>query len=459
MTREQRFLHHGDTEGTEHSCNPVSAPFPIQILNPERRWRWIEQCLRVLSAFVVKKTPFIAAIMALAIPAASCRGQQSNNVDPALTAAADSLIPQLEQLSGLRKLRPIKMQQQSREDLRKYVEDRLHTELPPEELRGMQGAYAALGLVPDTLDLEKLLLDLYTEQVAGYYDPATDAFYMVAGTPREMLRPTLAHELVHALQDQHADLDSLISRKRGNDRQSAAQAAIEGHATLVMFAVLAGASSNFDPAVLPDMSEQLGVLMEAQNSQFPVFRRAPRIIRETMLFPYIGGASFVQELWRAQAGTPNRFAAPLGERLPQSTEQILHPRMKFTVDRDQPTELRFAQETPGTLYENTLGELEIGILLQEHLGHKVAAAGWDGDRYRLIKRGDRDVLVWQTVWDDAAAADRFAEAYWSIAAKRRDRVMRIDRNKVGDREGVWVVDAPAGTNVLDLGPVPVTVLQ
>ena len=405
---------------------------------------------------VVNKTPFIAATLAICIAAPGCRAQQSSEVDPALTAVADSLIPQLEVLSGLRKVRPITMRQHIREELSKYVEERLRAEMPPEELKGLQSAYAALGLVPADIDLEKLLLDLYAEQVAGYYDPRTDAFYMVEGTPRDLLRPTLAHELVHALQDQHADLDSLISRKRGNDRQSAAQAAIEGHATLVMFAVLAGGGPNFNPAALPDMKEQLGVLMEAQNSQFPVFRSAPRIIRETMLFPYIGGAGFVQELWRAQTNTPNRFAAPLGERLPQSTEQVLHPRTRFTESRDDPTEVRFTDAGTDVVYENTIGELELGILLQERLGNREAASGWDGDRYRVVKQGDRELLLWQSVWDDALAADRFAQAYRAVAQKRTDRAIRVDRNKAGGMEGVWIVDAPAGTNIAGMTPMAVT---
>lgn len=400
-------------------------------------------------------------VLALSVTAAACRGQQrGQEVDPGLAAVADSLLPRLEQLSGLRKLKPIRMEQQSREDLRRYVQDRLREELPPAEVRGMKAAYAAFGLVPDTLDLEKLMLDLYTEQVAGYYDPKTDAFYMVEGTPRDLLRPTLAHELVHALQDQHANLDSLISRKHGNDRQTAAQAAIEGHATLVMFAILAGGSGEFNPALLPDMGEQLGPLMEMQNSQFPIFRSAPRIIRETMLFPYIGGAGFVQELWRSQAGTADKFAAPIGARLPQSTEQVLHPREKFTTARDEPSEIRFAQPGPGTLiYENTLGEMELGILLAEHLGARTAAAGWDGDRYRVVDLNGTPVLFWQTVWDDPTSADRFAAAYQQIRDKRTGRTIQVKRNKVGGMEGVWVIDAPAGADVSALAGVTATIAQ
>jgi hypothetical protein len=403
----------------------------------------------------------LITVLALSVTAVACRGQQpAEEVDPALTAIVDSLLPRLEQLSGLRKLKPIQMKQQSREALRGYVQERLREEMPPEEMRGMKAAYAAFGLIADTLDLEKLMLDLYTEQVAGYYDPKTDAFYMVEGTPRDLLRPTLAHELVHALQDQHANLDSLASRKRGNDRQTAAQAAIEGHATLVMFAMLAGASDDFDATVLPDMGEQLGPLMEAQNSQFPVFRSAPRIIRETMLFPYIGGASFIQELWRSQANTPDKFAAPMGARLPQSTEQVLHAREKFTANKDEPTELRFTQGGPGTLvYENTLGELELGILLGEHIGSRAAAAGWDGDRYRLVDLNGRPVLLWQTVWDDPASADRFAAAYQQVRAKRTARAIQVTRNRVGGMEGVWVIDAPAGTDVSGLASVTANIVR
>ena len=405
-------------------------------------------------------TRMLLTLLAITMITTSCRGQktrQSN--DPALLAAVDSLMPALERISGLKKIKPITMRHQSRADLRKYVEERLNEEMPTSEIEGMRAAYAALGLVADTLNIRQLLLDLYTEQVAGYYDPKTDAFYMVEGTAQELLRPTLAHELVHALQDQHVNLDSLISRKRGNDRQTAAQAAMEGHATLVMFAVLADASGKFEPSMLPDMGEQLGPLMEAQNSEYPVFKRAPRIIRETMLFPYIGGASFVQALWRSQASAAEKFPSPLGERLPQSTEQVLHPN-RFLMDRDDPSELRFTQAAPGKLvYENTLGELEIGILLTEHLGTDDAAYGWDGDRYRVVEINGKNVLMWQTVWDDVNAAQRFAAAYRKIASKRPNRAVQVEMNLVGDAPGVWIVDAPSGFDVRAVRRLSVGIAQ
>lgn len=386
---------------------------------------------------------FVSLLLLLScVLASACRGQErphaSGNVDPALIATVDSMLPKLEVLAGLKKLKPVALENQSRAELRKYVESRLEEELPPEELEGIRQAYIALGLIADTLDLRKLLLDVYQEQVAGYYDPTTEKFYLVEGTPVALLRPVLAHELVHALQDQHENLDSLISRERGNDRQTAAQAAIEGHATLVMFALLAQEASGrtITPAEMPDISAQLKPALDAQNSQFPVFKRAPRIIRETMVFPYVGGAGYVQKLWNAR----DSFASPLGPALPQSTEQVLHPNI---AQPDAPTEIRFAN-TKDVQYENTLGELELSILLSEHLGSDAAAQGWDGDRYQLLTN---KTLVWQSVWDDTIAADRFADAYKQIAARRKGRAIRVERNVLQGRQGVLIFDAPAGTDV------------
>src|SRR5690606_2407215 len=143
------------------------------------------------------------------------------------------------------------------------------------------------------------------------------------------------------------------------------------------------------PDMLPDLKRELGPALEAENEQFPVFRSAPRILRETMLFPYLDGAAFVQALWRADpaGGRP----APLGPLLPQSTEQVMQPRERFIDARDEPTELTLdaANGAGGAgdwrlLYENTLGALETEILLTEHLGAGAerAAPGWGGDRHR-----------------------------------------------------------------------------
>ncbi|HET9985097.1 MAG TPA: hypothetical protein VFQ38_15965 [Longimicrobiales bacterium] len=417
-----------------------------------RRRRWRAATLAALAA----------AVGAAALVACGDRSrpeQQEARVRPVV----DSLLPRLEYLSGLRAVRPIRIGYRTRAQVREYVVRQLDRDLPPPELGGIQATYSTLGLIPDTLDLRALLIDLYTEQVGGYYDPETKTFYTVEGTPRSALRTVLAHELVHALQDQHVNLDSLVARERGNDRQTAAQAAVEGQATAVMVVVLADRAAHHpvDPAQLPDLGEQLAPAIEEQNTQFPVYARAPRIIRETLVFPYLQGAAFVQELWRDRAagGPPkNGWPAPLDSLLPQSTEQVMHPD-RFVEARDTPTELRLGRTPPSpsgwrTRYENTLGELETTIFLEQFLGDSATADGWDGDRFRLLEGpGNARALVWYSVWDRAAAADTFAADYRRVLARRPARRARVERLEVRGRPVVRVVDVPVGIE-FDAVPVP-----
>lgn len=384
-------------------------------------------------------------------------------VDPQLRALVDSLMPELQRLSGLKQLAPIHMARRNAAQVRAFVDQQLTRNLPPDQLEGMRKTYVALGLMPDTLRLRDLLLDLYTEQIVGYYDPQTKQLYVVDGVSRDALEPVLAHELVHALQDQHTNLDSLISRYRGNDRQGSAQAAIEGHAMMVMFALLAERATGrtLDPRLLPNPTSELRAGLEAQNQHFPVFRRAPPIIRESLLFPYIDGANFIYALWQS---TPPRgpLPAPLDTLLPQSTEQVLFPRARFLLHRDPPTELRFSGASPWkTLYENTFGEFETSVFLSQYLGTEgsEAARGWDGDRFRLLQSpSGGEVLVWYTLWDDTTYAGHFTNAVEKIQAQRNGRHATVSRSLLDGIPLVRVVDGDARITLGDLPDLPVTIV-
>lgn len=397
------------------------------------------------------------ASLLLAVTTVACRGQDRAEM---LQSMADEMLPRLEVLSGLPARAPIRLAWQSRDSMRIFVEGQLAEDLAPGEIEGVQSAYTAFGLIPDTLDLRKLLLELYGEQIIGYYDPDTKTLFVVEGAPRGEIATVLAHELVHALQDQHLNLDSLVSQRGDNDRQTAAQAAFEGQATLVMFARMLEEQLGrpLRPGDMPDLRTQLGAQLEAQNSRFPVFRGAPRIIRETMLFPYLGGAGFVQALWRAAESRGEAgFPAPVGPLLPVSTKQVIDPERYFLAERDDPTELRLAPPAEGwqLIYENNLGELEVGILLKEHLGAgaESAARGWDGDRYQLLAApGGGRTLVWYSVWNNAPAADRFADSYRRILERRPERQGRVSRIEIGGRPVVLVLDADRS---IDLEQVPV----
>jgi hypothetical protein len=257
------------------------------------------------------------------------------------------------------------------------------------------------------------------------------------GAPVATAEPVVAHELVHALQDQHTDLEAIVAPERGNDRQVAAQAAAEGQAMLVMLALQAARTTGepIDLATLPDLGPIMRSAVEAENSRFPVFRAAPRIVRETLLFPYIGGATFVQALFRATEGTP----VPFGDLLPESTEQVMEPE-RFLVDRDSPTELELGPASDGwsVVYENNLGQHETSILLTERLGGEAesAARGWDGDRYALLEGpSGQQALVWYSVWDDPASADRFVREYRRWTDRDRE-----PRDTAGSWPGIGTIE-------------------
>jgi hypothetical protein len=379
-------------------------------------------------------------------------GRTALPADAELRALVDSMLPSLARLASLAPREEVRIDRRDSAQVREFVAKRLEQELPAAALDALRSTYALLGLVPDSLDLRALLLGLYTEQIVGYYDPGERTLHVVEGVAPATLAPVLAHELVHALQDQHADLDSLIAPGRGNDPRTAAHAALEGHATLVMFAYLAEQAEEraLDPAALPNPATELAAGLDAQNSQFPVFRTAPAIIRETLLFPYIGGADFMHQLWQAERlDRP----APLGRWLPASTEQVLHPRERFLRERDAPTALRIGDAAGGwrTVGEDDgLGELETAIFLEQHLGAAARefARGWDGDVYRLLEdqRGQR-ALVWFSVWDGRADADRFVRAVHRVARVLRERTFAVASGEVAGKPSVRVVVSRTGTTV------------
>src|SRR3989449_11032364 len=74
--------------------------------------------------------------------------------------------------------RPVVLRR-NRAQVRDYVIHKFDDDLPPAELEGAQAAYRLFGLIPDSLDLRRTMIDLLTEQVAGYFDPDSNALYKI----------------------------------------------------------------------------------------------------------------------------------------------------------------------------------------------------------------------------------------------------------------------------------------
>jgi AcrR family transcriptional regulator len=379
---------------------------------------------------------FVVALLGAAM---ACRGQSPQQAEAVmLQQVVDSLRGRVEQAAKLTFRTPPRSALRSREQVRQYLLAKLDQELPPERMRGLEAAYRLFGLLPDTLELRGLLLDLYAEQVAGYYDPDSAMLFGVAGAGRDELRLVLAHEMVHALQGEYLPLDSILKATANNDRLTAAQAVLEGQATLASIEVLAPGRHVTET---PQFWEMYRDQVREKQSLMPVFARAPLVVREALIFPYLDGAEFMY--WWNRSGP--RDTMPYGRRMPTSTEQILHP------DRyargDEPVALAFAADS-GVLYEDVLGENEVRVLLASLAGSDEVGAvvplGWGGDRFRVYESPAGPALVWYVVWDDPRAADRFAHTAGPALGrtKRAGYRAQFDTLTVDSRPAVRYVLAP-----------------
>ncbi|HWA59055.1 MAG TPA: hypothetical protein VG692_17510 [Gemmatimonadales bacterium] len=361
---------------------------------------------------------FRQCLVAATLLLGACRGRPPAGPEESIARLVDSLRPAIERASGLRFRSPPRSAVRSRDQVRAYVLHKLEEELPSGKARGLEATYRLLGLLPDTLDLRTLMLDLYVEQIVGFYDPDSTTLFVVANADPTMLSTTVAHELVHALQHQYLPLDSIMRQTGDNDRLLAAQSVLEGQAVLVQLQVAVPDQNLY---AMPEFWETYREQVRGLQSRMPVFGKAPRILRESLIFPYLAGADFL----RWWAGSELRDTIPYGPRMPVSTEQILHP---YRYGRgDRPITLRFTSPEPHVLYEDVMGEFDLRVLTVDlsHAGPTADVAtplalGWGGDRFRVYETPAGPAMVWYIVWDDATARFRFQSTTGQrLEARRR----------------------------------------
>jgi hypothetical protein len=298
-------------------------------------------------------------------------------------------IPKIEKVTGLKYKKQPVLERRSKEQVHQYLMKQFEDERSQSDLAAQQILLRRLGLVPEDFDLRSLMLDLYTEQIAGFYDPATKVLYVVDGAKPEEVGFLVEHELVHALQDQYTNLDSLLHLKGDDDRVLAAQSVMEGQATLVPIQSMLGPAAG-----LPGGWEKVRQLIRENQSSMPKFASAPEILQETLLFPYLSGAEFMRR-YQDQG----RTGLPAGPDLPVSSTQIMHAQAYFGAHREQPVAITLPAPRGATsTFQNDMGEFETRIFLFQHLKDQntsvLAADGWAGDRYMILHTPHGDGLAW-----------------------------------------------------------------
>ena len=347
-----------------------------------------------------------------------------------------------------------------REEIATTVHTIIEESFAPGDVERTERVYARLGLMPRGADLRGGLQRLYEQEGAGFYDPHTKTLILaksalgtggmavgLAGllTGRDIIGEFLvAHELTHALQDQHwgipTEPEDILDAH--GDRELARHALFEGDATLAGFAYVARRQLDRDTIAM--IQGRLRGLPAELAHKYP---DAPALLRATLAFQYDDGTQFVG--WALANGGWQAVDAIYAD-LPESTEQVLHPARYFAT-RDHPVAVTIGGtetlEAAGwhRIFEDTLGELPIHVLAATKFPEERAARvadGWGGDRLRALARGDDLTLVWMTAWDSPADATEFADALREIhpdatVEMRASRVLVLLGDARPDVATVW----------------------
>jgi hypothetical protein len=363
---------------------------------------------------------------------------------PAITSKVKRVVATLRGLEFKSSISPETI---SRNEARTYFLNRLAEEVPDQEMKAMEKTMVKFGFIPQGLDLKETVVELFTQNVGAFYDTREKRLILVGQAPfvyqgiwGEVL---LAHELTHALTDQHFDLEKFLPVKRGNDDFDLARQAIgEGDATLIMFEyLLRGWDKNAGqvPGLLTTLELSAAVPPPATLETLPL------VFRENLIFPYARGYDFVRRIkerdgWEAV----NR----LYQNPPSSTEEILHPE-KFLAGNDRAVKVNLPHldevlgETYQTLDRNTLGELNLAVLLIEFLGADEAtraAMGWAGDEYATYEAAGRVLLIWLTLWDTPEDAQEFYPAYGHLVANKYRQEKEEDIEQVEGQARLWLTE-------------------
>ncbi|HKO95560.1 MAG TPA: hypothetical protein VJU86_01110 [Pyrinomonadaceae bacterium] len=432
----------------------------------------------------------------------------------AIVATTQELLRETSEIRELEILRPVKSGAQSRAEIERMLIKKLNEQTNQDEMRATEVTLRKFGLVPEGFEYRPFIIKLLTEQVAGYYDAKAREFYLADWIELEGQKPVMAHELTHALQDQHFNLRRFEKWPDGDsDAELAAHALIEGDATLAMTLYMIK-----NPLVALAFTRSLSGLSATSKE----FNDAPRALRETLIFPYSQGAEWATSVYKRGGW---KMVSGAFTKLPQSTEQILHPEKYVSyeapvnvaltditewlnenrkleaysrhhaVSRNQQTGDSKPAEKPGATRRNVRskkpseakaesptvldtrrsaakwrridydvnGEWSYYLLLDEFLKESItskrAAAGWAGDRYAVYENpGLGQVLVTHvSQWDTQSDAQEFFNAYVKRTALRYPGATLIPNGSPNDSIRRW--QTSEGGVVIELRGSRVVVLE
>jgi hypothetical protein len=275
------------------------------------------------------------------------------------------------------------------------------------ELKETQNVLRAVGLLDDHDDLVAVLAPLIGDTVVGFYDPKTGELVVRGAALTPYVRITLAHELTHALDDQHFTLNRPALEDADDERAAAFSALVEGNALRV------------DHAYRDSLSDDERDDADAEEQRLAAgvdYSNIPRVLPALLSFPYAVGPALIEALLAAggEARVNEAFKEP-----PVTTEQVMDPDA-WLAGGASPVEVPPPKADGDVFDQGVLGMWGIVLVLEEEIGQEAAAEaaqGWGGDWYVAWNDGDetcvRNTFVMDTTEDLrelTSALDEWADA-------------------------------------------------
>jgi len=352
---------------------------------------------------------------------------------------------------------PIKKQVKRRLTSRDEVEAYLTKHMKDEDVKRLQRSELVLkkfGLLPLDFDLEKLLVSLLREQVAGYYDPKTKTVNLLDWVPMEEQEPVMAHELTHALQDQTVGLDKWMKRGEkdlgesrkdptsadieNDEMDDSREAVVEGQAEAVMlqYELAPVGRSILDS---PDLVDEMESQMANGTDDSTVFKDAPIFLRESLTFPYSYGLKFEVKLLE-KGGKEKAFPEVLANP-PRTTRQIMQPETYLSGEQIPPMPvIEFKRDFKDYIKFDIggMGEFDVAVLVEQYAGKKLSERlypEWRGGYYYAARpKGDATAplgLMYVSRWSDAEKAAEFADIYARSLATRYKHAEEVGKTSSG----------------------------
>jgi hypothetical protein len=337
--------------------------------------------------------------------------------DPAF-AQINSIVQSLSAITGLTQLHPVPYGRMSKRQLHSFLTKRIKKTLKPGELYADELSLKMFGLVPQDFDLKKSTIDLLTEQAAAFYDYDEKKLFLLEDSSFAAETTTLAHELSHALADQHFNLNRFMEESPANDDENLAHTAVvEGQATWLMLAYDLKQNGR-NPVPTPDMLKSAVDSTDTSLSDYPVLKASPLYIQQSLLFPYSDGTAFFNAVYQKMG--KDAFAAVFTDP-PSDTSQILHPDQYFAHLKPLKPALPKLPPAAKTkeISEGSVGEFDHLILIRQFLGEKAAATfsgHLRGGQFQILTRNKskHPVLLYASQWDTESHAAAFFAAYQKI---------------------------------------------